>query len=128
MSFGTTRPTPWQWIGYAFGRSLPATMRAWVARDLTGRNRVVRHLLRSLAPFVPIFVAFVVLLPGALWLRGATMLLGVLLALFYSAAYMNQNRAKRLYQHGLPADLEDDQRRARHVAERDAYLAAHRPA
>ncbi|MCX5043182.1 DUF5313 domain-containing protein [Aldersonia sp. NBC_00410] len=126
MVFGTTRPNPAQWIGYAFGRALPASMRDWVANDLTGRNRVLRHLLRSLAPFLPIFAAFVVLLPGALWLRGATVLLGVLLALFYSAAYMNQNRAKRLQQHGLPADLENEARRARHTAERAAYLATHR--
>lgn len=130
MSFETTRPNPTQWIGYSFGRALSravARMRDWVAHDLTGRNRVIRHLLRNLNPFVPIFVAFVVLLPAEMWLRGATILLGVLLALFYSATLANQNRAKRLHQHGLPADLEDAQRRARQIAGQDAYLAAHRP-
>ncbi|MBD0324068.1 MAG: DUF5313 family protein [Aldersonia sp.] len=128
MSYGKTRPNPLQWIGYAFGRTLPVGMRDWVARDLTGRNRFARHLIRGMVPFVPISALFVILLPGSLWLRFATVLLGVLLALFYSAAYMNQNREKRLRQHGLPADLADPELEARRAAERDAYLARHRRA
>jgi len=123
------RPNPVQWLGYSIGRSLPPSCEDWVRNDLTGRFAAPRHVLRSLVPFVPIFIAFLVFLPGPFWLRGSTMLLGVFLAVFYSVAYMNQNRTKRLVQHGLPIDLVNPAARARREAERDAYLAMHeRPA
>ncbi|HEY5857864.1 MAG TPA: DUF5313 family protein [Aldersonia sp.] len=119
------RPNPIQWLGYAVGRTLPPSCQEWVRHDLTGRYAVPRHVLRSLVPFVPIFIAFVVLLPGPIWLRVSTVLLGVFLAVFYSVAYMNQNRAKRLAQHGLPSDLVSPEVRARREADREAYRAIH---
>ena len=122
-----TRPNPMQWIGYAFGRRLPATMRDWVANDLTGDHAFRRHLIRGMVPFVPIFVLFT-MLPGPAWLRGATLLLGLLLALFYCAAYMGQNRARRLHVHGLPTDLISPRNQAKRAEERAAYEATYRAA
>ncbi|MEV6325159.1 DUF5313 family protein [Nocardia sp. NPDC051787] len=118
------RPNPVQWIGYAFGRRLPDSMREWVRDDLTGRYAAIRHVVRGLVPFTPLFAAFL-LFPGELWLRGAMVLLALLLALFYTIAYMPMNRAHRLAKHGLPADLENPQRAQRRALERAEYTARH---
>lgn len=115
-----TRPNPVQWIGYAFGRRLPDSMQDWVRNDLIGDRAVPRHLIRGMIPFLPIFAVFM-LFPGELWLRGTMVLLAVLLALFYSAAYMEPNRKRRLARHGLSPDLQNPKKVARDEAERRAY-------
>lgn len=120
------RPNPIQWTYYAFGGTLPAKHRDWVRRDLTGDGAVVRHLVRGMVPFLPIFAAGF-LLPGPLALRGAVVLLGMLLALFFSAAYMEPNRKRRLERHGLPGDLQNPRVAERIEAQREGYLRAHRP-
>lgn len=119
-----TRPNPIQWLGYACGLRLPDSMREWVRRDLTGKYATPRHLVRGMVPFTPLFVVFL-LFPGPLWLRGAMVLLALLLALFYCAAFMPMNRAHRLAKHGLPADLENEDRRDRRLRERMVYEAHH---
>ncbi|MEU7768267.1 DUF5313 family protein [Nocardia sp. NPDC049190] len=118
------RPNPVQWVGYAFGRRLPDSLREWVRNDLTGTHAATRHVLRGLVPFTPLFLAFL-LFPGELWLRGAMVLLALLLALFYTIAFMPMNRAHRLAKHGLPADLENPERARRRAAERARYAAQH---
>ncbi|MBL1076563.1 DUF5313 family protein [Nocardia sp. 2] len=118
------RPTPLQWLGYACGRRLPDSMQDWVRNDLTGKHNYARHLIRGMAPFTPLFVAFMSF-PGALWLRCAMTLLALILALFYCSAYRDLNRAHRLVQHGLPADLESPARMREHALERAVYAANH---
>ncbi|MGU3432969.1 DUF5313 family protein [Actinomycetes bacterium M1A6_2h] len=122
----TTRPNPIQWIGYAAGRTLPPSMQDWVRNDLVGPMAVPRHLARNMVLFSPVFAAFL-LFPGELWLRGAMILLGVLLALFYTAAYMEQNRMRRLERHGLPPTLQNPKKQQRMDAEREAYEKKHSP-
>lgn len=119
-----TRPTPWQWLGYTAGRKLPDSMQAWVRNDLTGPWRVPRHLLRGMIPFTPVFAAFL-FFPGPIYLRLAMILLGLILALFYCAAYMPMNRAHRLQLHGLPTDLENPARVRQHQDERQTYERLH---
>ncbi|ONM47574.1 DUF5313 family protein [Nocardia donostiensis] len=116
------RPNPIQWIGYACGRRLPDSMSDWVRNDLTGKYATPRHMVRGMVPLTPIFAAFL-LFPGPLWLRGAMILLAVLLGLFYCVAYMPMNREHRLIKHGLPPDLQNPDRVARRAAERAAYEA-----
>lgn len=120
MSNTQNRPNPWQWIGYSVGRTLPPSMRDWVRNDLTGDRAVPRHLLRSMVPFLPLFAAGF-LLPGPLALRGAVVLLGLLLALFYSAAYMEPNRQRRLERHGLPKDLQNPRKAQQFAVEQARY-------
>ncbi|MFD4295283.1 DUF5313 family protein [Rhodococcus sp. NPDC058505] len=117
---GTTTPNPLQWIAYAFGAKLPASMNDWVRNDLTGDRYVVRHLLRQQVPFLPLYAMFL-LFPGPLWLRASMVLLGMSLAVFYSVVYIHQNRARRLQKNGLPMDLDNDKRRAARAAEIEAY-------
>lgn len=122
-SSGKSKPNPVQWFMYSvFGRPLPPSMQQWVRRDLVGPRAVPRHLLRGLLPFTPIFVAFLVLFPGELWLRAAMVLLSVLLALFYTLAFMDLNRARRLELHGLPPDLKSDRKQEMLDGERATYL------
>ncbi|WP_327144494.1 DUF5313 family protein [Nocardia sp. NBC_01327] len=116
------RPNPIQWVGYSMGARLPDSLQEWVRNDLTGKFAVPRHLVRGLFPLTPIFAAFL-LFPGELWLRGAMVLLAVLLAGFYIIAYMPMNRVHRLGKHGLPEDLENPVRAGRRAAERAAYEA-----
>ncbi|MER2225363.1 MAG: DUF5313 family protein, partial [Rhodococcus sp. (in: high G+C Gram-positive bacteria)] len=84
-----TSPNPLQWLGYSVGRKLPDSMQDWVRNDLIGDWAVPRHLIRSMVPFIPVFAAFM-LFPGPWALRASMVLLGVLLALFYSVSYMAQ--------------------------------------
>ncbi|NMM90477.1 hypothetical protein B2J88_40135 [Rhodococcus sp. SRB_17] len=122
----TAAPNPIQWLGYSFGRKLPDSMREWVRNDLVGDWAVPRHLVRSMVPFLPVFVIFM-LFPGPWALRASMVLLGVLLALFYSVSYMAQNRSRRLERHGLPADLENPKKISRQDAEKAAYEKLHGP-
>ncbi|SDD16693.1 DUF5313 family protein [Rhodococcus tukisamuensis] len=115
-----TRPNPVQWIAYACGAKLPESMNDWVLNDITGDHYVVRHLVRAMVPFVPLFVIFM-LFPGPLWLRGSMVLLGVLLALFYSVVYIHQNRARRLQKNGLPMELDNPRRKAAQAAKENSY-------
>lgn len=115
-----TRPNPVQWIAYACGAKLPESMNDWVLNDITGDHYVVRHLIRAMVPFLPLFVIFM-LFPGPLWLRGSMVLLGVLLALFYSVVYIHQNRARRLQKNGLPMELDNPRRKAAQAAKENSY-------
>jgi hypothetical protein len=115
-----TRPNPLQYIAYSFGRKLPDSMRDWVRNDLTGDAALARHLFRAMVPFLPVFAA-ALLLPGPFVLRGASLLLAVILALIYAFAFMDMNRRRRLAQHGLPEDLEDARKARRHERSREQY-------
>jgi hypothetical protein len=119
-----TRPNPWQWIAYSWGRKLPDELQDWVRHDLTGRWRVPRHLLRGMIPFLPVFALFL-LFPGPIFLRLSMILLGLILALFYCSAYMQMNREHRLELHGLPSDLESPEQVRKHDANRAAYEKIH---
>ncbi|MCJ0950424.1 DUF5313 domain-containing protein [Rhodococcus sp. ARC_M8] len=124
MNRNRTRPLPWQWVGYAFGRTLPSTMTDWVANDLTGNHAVVRHLIRGQVPFLPIYAVFM-FFPGELWLRGSMVLLAVLLSLFFTASYMEENRQRRLVRHMLPRDLTNSRKAQESELVKKRYLAAH---
>src|SRR4051795_1001241 len=58
------RPTPWQWIWYAFGGGLPRDLAPWVLADTTARNWWVRHLARAGGPMVPLGAVCLVGAPG----------------------------------------------------------------
>lgn len=119
------RPTVMQWIGYSFGRRLPDELRDWVEFDLTGRNAYIRHLVRGMVPFLPIFAVFM-MVPGPWWLRAQMVALGLVLGLIYCAAYMKQNRAHRLEKHGLDPDLKPERQRDEDARARVEYERLYR--
>lgn len=96
-----TRPTAGQWLRYALGGRLPASLHGWVRHDLTDADWRWREILRVLVQCaVPVVVILV--LPIDLELRllmDALILLG---ALFVAGAYGDELRDRRLRQHGLP--------------------------
>ncbi len=95
-----TRPSFPQWLRYAFGGRLPASLREWVRHDLTDADWRWRELLRVLVQAtIPSVILF--LLPADLQIRLLMVALVVCGALFTAAAYADELRDRRLRQHGL---------------------------
>jgi hypothetical protein len=131
MTTGTRRrPTPFEWLWYAFGGRLGTGLRDWVRRDLTGRSWVVRHVCRALVQCAIPAAALIVWLPGPLTVRLGTAALGVIVALYYSTTYVQQIRTNRLIKYGWPGELGMTEQADREAGARDeterAYAAAWR--
>ena len=123
------RPNPLQWIWYAFGGGLPEDRREWVLHDLTAKTRALRHLVRSMLLISPL-VGFWLFVPASLGLRLALVLMGLIVGLFYSFAYMDESAEHRLAKAGYPRGMGKQIRAERHP-ERDAeakarYIATYR--
>ena len=102
----TTKPTPLQYVAYAYGRRLPDSMQRWVANDLAGEGAVRRHMIRMAIP--PILVL------GPLWLLPASLYVHLemtapiyIWALLMSVALNKIWRRYRLAQHDLDPNLVD---------------------
>jgi hypothetical protein len=117
------RPDPIHWLWYAVGGRLPERYREWVLHDVTTRTWVVRHLLRGLVQMAPIFL--LLFLPGPLWVRLMSCLLGILVGYFYSITYMEQTTEQRLVKQGYPRGTGGATRRAKHSDEDDRAKAAY---
>ncbi|HWO61462.1 MAG TPA: DUF5313 domain-containing protein [Umezawaea sp.] len=117
------RPNPALWLWYAVGGRLPDRYREWVLHDVTARTWVLRHLVRGLVQMSPIFL--LVLLPGPLWVRLMSCLLGILVGFFYSITYMEQTTEQRLVKQGYPRGTGKATRRAAHSEEDDRAEAAY---
>lgn len=94
------RPRPLQWLRYAFGLRLPAELREWVRHDLTDADWRLREVTRVLVQcFIPAVI--LLLLPGPWTIRGLTVGLLVIGAVFITAAHGEDLRDRRLRQHDL---------------------------
>ena len=94
-----TRPDPVRWLWYTFGGRPGARYREGVLRDNTARTRWLRQAVRGTVQISPPAVLMLVVMPFS-WLTGASIVLGLLLALWYSMAYINQTGERRLVKHG----------------------------
>ncbi len=99
------RPGFTQYLGYLFGRTLPAEMRDWVRDDLVGPGATVRYVVRFTVPLIPLFVAIYLLIPGERWIPLAMMVLLLLPTLYFEMALVNIYRRHRLLAHGLDPAL-----------------------
>ena len=122
----TDRPTPAQHIVYAYGHTLPDSMRNWVANDLAGKGAVRRHVLRAALP------ALLVLAP--LWLLPASLYVHLEMtapiftwAVLMSLALNKVWRRHRLAQHGLDPNLVDTLRRKRDARIHEDYVRRYGP-
>jgi hypothetical protein len=97
------RPGPFHWLWYALGGGLPARNRTWVLYDTTTRTWVLRHLVRSAVQLAIPIGLVLLLVPGEFWIRGMAALGGILLALFFSVAYMVETTENRVKRAGYPA-------------------------
>jgi Family of unknown function (DUF5313) len=96
------RPNPVQWIRYTFGGTLRPINRGWVLRDVTCRTRWLRQTVRAVVQVAPPAAAVAIVLSrlgfGLVALGGVAC--GVLLAVLYSLAYIDQSAEWRLVKHG----------------------------
>src|SRR5258705_12751528 len=122
----TTKPTPLQYVAYAYGRRLPHSMGRWVAEDLAGQGAVRRHMIRMAIP--PLLVL------GPLWLLPASLYVHLemtapiyIWALLMSVALNKIWRRYRLAQHDLDPDLVDVIRVKRDAPLPDDYIRRYGP-
>lgn len=123
---GTHRPNPLQWVWYAFGGKLPARCAEWVLYDVTCRTWVLRHFMRALVQLAPFCVLLAVLLPGPMWITFWSILLGVLVGLFYSMCYMGEMAEHRVIKHGYPPGIGRETRAMYRAVRRETRNAARR--
>jgi hypothetical protein len=96
------RPNPLRWIGYAFGAGLPPRHSSWVLFDVTTGTWVLRHAARTLVQLAVPVVLIVALVPGPLGLRFGMSLIGAILGLAFSLAYMTETVENRVRKAGYP--------------------------
>lgn len=63
------RPNIAQLLWYSIGGSLPRRYSTWVLHDVTCRTWLLRHFARTTLIVVPIFVAYMALMPSSLGVR-----------------------------------------------------------
>jgi hypothetical protein len=138
-SGGTTikpivRPRGAKFLWYCLGGSLPEQHSTWVLADVTCRTWLLRHFARTMLIVVPLFAAYMALMPTSFVIRlltGLTFSGGLIMFSLVNALVDTDRRAVRAgYGAGLPAQLRtqqsvdrqrlaSSQRRAR-IAERQA--------
>ncbi|HZN84340.1 MAG TPA: DUF5313 family protein [Mycobacterium sp.] len=96
------RPDPLRWVWYTYGGTLGPRYRDWVLRDLTGRTRWERQLIRAAVQLAPLVVV-VLLVLGSGWIAWVGIGCGIVLALIYSMAYFDPAVEHRLAKHGYPS-------------------------
>ena len=94
------RPTPLQWIWYAWGGGLPRELSPWVLADTTSRTWAWRHLARAVVQLGPLLVICVVVAPVPLAYRLSAAVGGLLLGLLFSIAFMTETVEHRVAKAG----------------------------
>jgi hypothetical protein len=122
----TAKPTPLQYVAYAYGRRLPDAMHRWVAEDLAGEGAVRRHMIRMAIP--PLLVL------GPLWLLPASLYVHLemtapiyIWALLMSVALNKIWRRYRLAQHDLDPNLVDVIKHRRDARFHEDYIRRYGP-
>jgi len=121
-----TKPNPWQYIGYCYGRRLPDSMRDWVREDLGGKGATVRTMVRAAIPALIVLSPFW-FIPMSLYLHLSTTLPIFIPFVLFSHALNKVYRRHRLRQHGLDPALADELKRKKDAHIHDAYIAKYGP-
>jgi hypothetical protein len=93
------RPNPLQWIWYTFDGRLGPRYSEWVLYDTTCRMRGLREVVRAITQVV-LPGAVLVALFGDNWIVWTGLFGGLLMAVFYSLAYMDSFAEHRLVRQG----------------------------
>jgi hypothetical protein len=115
------RPGPLQYIGYSFGRKLPAEMRDWVRNDLAGKGAVRRHMVRTAIPPFLVLAPFW-LLPASLYVHLEMTVPIYAWAILMSLALNKVWRRYRLAQHNLDPNLVDEINREKNARMHEDYI------
>lgn len=121
-----TRPTPWQWLRYAFGAGLPSSLNEWVLRDTTTPGWTMRHLLRTTVQIAPVLVLAALVVPGPPLIIVPMLLGGAVMGYIYSVAFMIQSNEHRLVKAGYAEGSGESIRDARAQDEQQAAAARYR--
>jgi hypothetical protein len=97
------RPGVLHWLWYSLGGRVPARFSPWVLHDVSTRTWFLRHVLRSFVQLAVPIGLVLVFVPGEFWIRGMAAIGGILLALFFSIAYMPETLENRVVRAGYPA-------------------------
>jgi hypothetical protein len=121
-----TRPNPWEYIGYCYGRRLPDSMRDWVRNDLAGKGATFRMMVRVFIPAFLIMVPFW-FIPTTLDVH-LSMTLPILLPfVLFSHALNKVWRRHMLRKHGLDPNLADEHSRQKNAHIHEAYIERYGP-
>lgn len=107
------RPGPVRWLAYAFGAGLPARHRTWVLHDVTAPTWVLRHLVRAVVQIAPFGVALYLLIPGSPGIRATAVVMGAVIGLIYSVAFVEAAAEHRAIKAGYPEGTAAATRRER---------------
>jgi hypothetical protein len=112
------RPTPAQWVWYAFGGGLPHELAPWVLADTTGRTWWLRHLARAVVQLLPLMAICLLVVPVPFAYRASAAFGGLLIGLLFSVAFMTETTEHRVAKAGYPAGTAAEQRDQRAERER----------
>jgi Family of unknown function (DUF5313) len=112
------RPTPFQWVRYAFGAGLPRELSPWVLADTTGRTWILRHVARALVQLLPVLVLCLVVVPVPFAYRASAAVGGLILGLGFSLFLMEQTVEHRAVKAGYPPGTAERVRAERAERER----------
>ena len=121
-----TRPGPLQYIAYCYGKTLPVSMRQWVAQDLAGPGATVRMMARVAVPAIAI-LAPIWFIPMSLYLHVSMTLPIFIPFVFFSHALNKVWRRHMLAKHGLNPNLVDALSRQRNAHKHRAYEERYGP-
>ncbi len=95
--------------------------------DVTCRTWALRHVARSLVQVAPVAILLLVFL-GPSWITYVGIAGGIIMALIYSVAYIEETSAHRLVKHGYPAGIGSEvrMRRSKRAAKEQHYNAVYR--
>ncbi len=113
------RPDLWHWILYAFGAGVPERNRTWVLHDVTTPTWVLRHLLRSVVQIVPFAAVLYLVLPFPLMVVVPAIVMGAVIGILYSAAFVEAAVEHRAIKAGYPEGYAASVRHERHRRARD---------
>lgn len=108
------------YLGYCYGRVLPARYDDWVRRDLAGPGAQRRTFVRVTIPAL-IVVAPLWLIPASIGMHLAMSTLLLVPFVYFAHALDKIWRAHRLRQHGLDPGLVDAKQRRRDELVREEY-------
>ena len=119
-----SRPSPLQWLWYAYGGGLPRELSPWVLDDATRRTWIVRHVARALAQLLPVVVACL-FVPVPFGYRFSAAFGGLVICLLWNLAFMTEAIEHRVvkagYAPGLAASLREERSEREQLERRSPY-------
>jgi hypothetical protein len=120
------RPTPAQWVWYAFGGGLPHDLAPWVLADTTTRTWWLRHLARAVVQLLPLVAICLLAVPVPFAYRASAAFGGLFIGLIFSIAFMTETTEHRVAKAGYPAGTAAEMREERAERERAERSAPYR--